>query len=86
MENKNQIKYYHDLTAFWLEKEWKTPREKLLEKELAQLRQQLEALMNNICCCDCGKPMTNNWEDFQDGLVKTFQKSRIVRHHDCTQR
>ena len=86
MENKNQIKRYHDLTSFWLDKEWKTPREKQLEKEMQRLRQQLEDFMNNICCCDCGKPMTNNWEDFQDSLVEMFQKNHIVRHHDCTQR
>jgi hypothetical protein len=33
---ENQIQLYHDATAFWLDKEWKTPREKQLEKQLSQ--------------------------------------------------
>lgn len=37
---ENQIQLYHDATAFWLEKDWKTPREKQLERQVAQLRQE----------------------------------------------
>jgi len=71
---ENQIQLYHNLTAFWLDKEWKTPREKQLEKQVAQLRQEnnslkaqnkalgdrLEPLLvfENIPCCYCGKPLT----------------------------
>jgi DNA repair exonuclease SbcCD ATPase subunit len=40
----NQIQLYHDATAFWLEKDWKTPREKQLDKQVAQLRQEIAQL------------------------------------------
>ena len=72
---ENQIELYHNLTAFWLDKEWKTPRQKRLEKQVAQLRQEnnslrmqnkalreeLEPLIvfEDIPCKYCGKPMTN---------------------------
>ena len=41
---ENQIKLYHDLTAFWLYKEWKTPREKQLEKQVDKLKQEISTL------------------------------------------
>ncbi len=75
MENKNQIKHYHNLTAFWLDKEWKTPREEQLEKRVVQLGQENKELraenkflqerlqplkvFENIPCKFCGKPLTN---------------------------
>ena len=37
---ENQIQLYHDATAFWLDKEWKTPREEELEREVAQLKRE----------------------------------------------
>ena len=45
---ENQIQLYHDLTAFWLDKDWKTPREKVLEKEIIELRQRLSSLEGRI--------------------------------------
>jgi cell division protein FtsB len=84
---ENQIKLYHDLTAFWLDKNWKTPREKQLEKQVAQLRQEnnslrmqnkalreeLEPLMvfKDIPCKYCGKPMSNHWARSQ--VLKAFE-------------
>ncbi len=39
----NQIQLYHDLTLAWLDKEWKTPREKKLEVENQKLRAELDS-------------------------------------------
>lgn len=45
---QNQIQFYHDLTAFWLDKEWKTPREKKLEKKLEELSKRLDSLEKRV--------------------------------------
>ncbi len=34
---------YHDLTLGWLDKQWKTPREKMLEEEVSRLQERLKA-------------------------------------------
>ncbi len=83
---ENQIQLYHDLTAFWLDKEWKTPREKQLEKRVVQLGQENKELraenkflqerlqplkvFENIPCKYCGKPMTN-WT--REQVRETFE-------------
>jgi len=74
VNTKNQIQVYHDLTAFWLDNEWKTPREKQLERQVAWLRQDANNMraenkalkdrlapllvFENIPCSKCSKPMT----------------------------
>lgn len=50
----NQIQFYRDLSVAWLDREWKTPREKKLEKELQEVRQVLKKLQ---LCPDCGSPL-----------------------------
>jgi FtsZ-binding cell division protein ZapB len=40
----NQIQVYHDATAFWLDREWKTPKQRQLEKEVERLRRENNAL------------------------------------------
>ena len=45
---ENQIQLYHDLTIFWLDKEWKTPREKQLEKQVDKLRQENQNLKAEV--------------------------------------
>lgn len=38
----NQIQLYHNATAVWLDKDWKTLRERKLEKEITELRKRLD--------------------------------------------
>ena len=45
---ENQIQLYHDFTAFWLERDWKTPREKQLERQVTQLRQENQELKAEV--------------------------------------
>ena len=69
----NQIQVYRETTAFWLDKEWRTPKQRELEaanrrrrEENEQLKAELKALreelgplkpFKDIPCCRCGKPM-----------------------------
>ncbi len=41
---ENQVQLYRNLTAFWLDKEWKTPRQKQLEKQVVKLKQDVSSL------------------------------------------
>jgi hypothetical protein len=45
---QNQIQLYKEETAFWLDKEWKTPREKQLEKENEELKEKIEDLKERV--------------------------------------
>ncbi|MBN1368086.1 MAG: hypothetical protein JW967_09185 [Dehalococcoidales bacterium] len=78
---QNQIQLYHDLTAFWLDKDWQTPKEKQLGKQLAELRQRLESLkvFEDIPCSRCNKPMTS-WT--RDQVLQAFKD---WHHTLCTQ-
>ena len=40
----DQIHLYHDLTVAWLDRDWKTPREKQLEQENQKLRTERDNL------------------------------------------
>ncbi len=89
---ENQIQLYHDATAFWLDKEWKTPREKELEREVARLRQQNQSLkaqvkaqqdelqplkvFKDIPCCKCGEPLTGWTRSLVREGFKDFYHSR----------
>ncbi len=77
----NQIQLYHDLTLAWLDKDWKTPRERKLEQEVQKLKAENQALEGelqvlrplkvflDIPCEVCGKPMSN-WT--RDQVLKAF--------------
>jgi len=41
---QNQIQRYHDLTAFWLDRDWKTPRERELEGKVNALERENQGL------------------------------------------
>jgi predicted RNA-binding Zn-ribbon protein involved in translation (DUF1610 family) len=43
-DKQNQIQLYKEDPAFWLDQKWRTPREKILEKEVEQLRNEMETL------------------------------------------
>jgi len=93
---ENQIQLYYDMTAFWLDREWKTSREKRLEKENAQLKQENKEIkaengalrerlkplivFEDIPCRYCGKPMSN-WS--RSNVLKAFE---AWGHTDCVDR
>lgn len=90
---ENQIQLYHDMTAFWLDREWRTPRERELEAEAQRLREENKALnteakalnerleplkvFEGIPCCYCDKPM-GNWRRRQ--VLEVFQN---WHHENC---
>lgn len=39
---ENQIQLYHDATAFWLDQQWKTPRERELKGEIRMLEAEVK--------------------------------------------
>ena len=45
---QDQITLYHDKTAFWLDKEWKTPREKMLEKKFEEISLRVATLEKRV--------------------------------------
>ena len=59
---QNQIQLYHDLTAFWLDEEWKTPRERQLEKQNNKLREEISNLKTQL--------QQNYQKGYQEARVK----------------
>jgi predicted RNA-binding Zn-ribbon protein involved in translation (DUF1610 family) len=50
---QDQITLYHDKTAFWLDKEWKTPREKMLEKKFEEISLRVATLEKRVNDASC---------------------------------
>lgn len=63
----NQIQLYHDATAFWLDKDWKTPREEELERQVAQLKRQKSNLEAQL------KQEINNLKTQNRGLEQKLE-------------
>jgi len=70
---ENQIQVYHNMTAFWLDKQWKTPREKELEKEVASLRQEVSNL----------KAQNGNLEAQNKALQRQLQLWSVFKDIPC---
>jgi septal ring factor EnvC (AmiA/AmiB activator) len=84
---ENEIQVYHDVTAFWLDKQWKTPREKELEKEVASLRQDignLKAQNENLEAQDKNREAQNkNLEAQNKALQRQLQLWSVFKDIPC---
>jgi hypothetical protein len=80
---ENQIQLCHDMTAFWLDREWRTPRQRQLEAQVQRLTEENKRLKAelgelrplkvflDLPCNYCGKPMSNNWT--RDQVLRAFK-------------